>query len=122
MIPGDGNYIIQEANVSVAIPLSNYSSTANRDGMIAVHGGFMENMAKNGSANCKTSTSTWEDDDCQPGEQKRDGGPGSIPGFKCEKSVTMTYCQVPYIVQLEITENNEVTEYMVSGDFFFTCE
>ena len=118
MIPGDGNYIIQEASVSFGIPLSNYSSTANRDCMIAVLGGFLENMATNGTANCQTNTSEWEDDDCEPGQEKRDNGPGgspgSKPGTKCKRVVSMTYCQVPGIVQLEITENNEVTEYMVS--------
>lgn len=125
MIAGDGNYIIQEASVSFGIPLSNYSSTANRDGMIAVLGAFLENMATNGTANCQTNTSEWEDDDCEPGEkkEKRDSGPsgspGSEPGSKCMRVVSMTYCQVPGIVQLEITENNEVTEYMVSGDFLF---
>ena len=122
MVPGDGNYIIQEGSVSFGIPLSNYSSTANRDGMIAVLAAFLESMATNGTANCQTNTSEWEDDECEPGSQrKREEGPGgsgsspvSLPGFKCKRVVTMTYCQVPNIVQLEITEDNVVTEYMVS--------
>lgn len=93
MIPGDGNYIIEEGQVSFAIPLSSYNSTDSRDGMIAVIALFMEIMAKEGSPNCATNTSTWEDDDCTPErkkEKKRDespGGsgqsPGSEPGTKC---------------------------------------
>lgn len=119
MIPGDGNYIIEEGQVSLAIPLSSYNSTESRDGMIAVLAGFMENMAKEGGPNCETHTSTWEDDDCTPKqkkEKKRDEGPGGGgPGTKCEYNRTMTYCQVPKIVQLEITQDNQVTEFMVSG-------
>lgn len=120
MIPGDGNYIIQEGQVSFAPPLSSYDSTESRDGMIAVIALFMENIAKEGEASCETNTSTWEDDDCTPEqkkEKKRDegSGPGSEPGSKCERSVTMTYCSVPTIVQVEITQDNRVTEFMVSG-------
>ena len=124
MVPGDGNYIIEEGSVSFGIILSNYSSTANRDGMIAVLAAFLESMATNGTANCQTNTSEWEDDECEPGsERKREVGPGgtspvSLPGTKCKRVVTMTYCQVPSTVQLEITQNNEVTEYMVSGHSF----
>ena len=89
--------------------------------MIVVLAAFLENMATNGTANCQTHTSEWEDDECEPGNEKRENGPGgsgtspgSLPGFRCKRTVTMTYCQVPSIVQLEITENNKVTEYMVS--------
>ena len=75
----------------------------------------------NGTANCQTNTSEWEDDDCEPGQEKRDSGfsdsPGSEPGSKCTRVVTMTYCQVPGIGQLEITEDTVVTEFMVSGAF-----
>lgn len=117
LVPGDGNYIILEANSTFTIPLSNYSSTAKRDAMIAVIAAFMENQAKQGSANCQTNTSSWWDDDCTPENGKREegSGPGSNPGSKCERFDTMTYCQVPASVQLEITEDNLVVDYMVSG-------
>lgn len=87
--------------------------------MIAAMVTFMENIAKESGANCQSNTADFAEGDCPPERVKGEQGPGSstnpnsVSGPPC-KSVTMTYCQMPETVQLEIMEENLVVDYLVS--------